>query len=279
MGLLRVCTLVPSCHAQGGRSWCRCDQCAYAGPWCDKSAKSTDTRLISGGWYIENVFEELDADNEFFYNATTEILYFKPNATTDGPSPKDVKLVVPVLETIVKVSLFSPLHTHIHTHGCTHMHTHTHTHTRAHAHAHTHNTHTHAHTRTHTHNTHTHIHTHINTYIHTHTHTHTHTGEWHVKCSSQGHHIRQCWVSRFDTNVSQEVGGAIWWGLGTLQGWSGEHPPPPPHKNTHLTYITSTHTHARTHTHAHTHTHTHTPHTHVHTHTHRSLSKARRISR
>eukprot|EP00035_Acanthoeca_spectabilis_P014774 m.288108 g.288108 ORF g.288108 m.288108 type:complete len:518 (+) comp16220_c0_seq38:1722-3275(+) len=54
--------------SQGGRSWCRCDQCAYAGPWCD--TKQHDTRLISGGWYIENVFEELDAENEFVRWAT-----------------------------------------------------------------------------------------------------------------------------------------------------------------------------------------------------------------
>ena len=40
---------------QGGRNWCRCDQCGYAGKWCGQHQDppiNTDTRLISGDWYV-----------------------------------------------------------------------------------------------------------------------------------------------------------------------------------------------------------------------------------
>jgi hypothetical protein len=38
-------------------------------------------------FYIENVFEELDAPGEWFYNATTQTLYVAWNATTTGVAP------------------------------------------------------------------------------------------------------------------------------------------------------------------------------------------------
>ena len=37
----------PGGGRQGGRNWCRCDQCSYAGPWCNGE---DDDRLISGTW-------------------------------------------------------------------------------------------------------------------------------------------------------------------------------------------------------------------------------------
>ena len=33
-------------------------------------------------WYVENIFEELDSPNEWFYNETTKVLYFYPNSTS-----------------------------------------------------------------------------------------------------------------------------------------------------------------------------------------------------
>jgi hypothetical protein len=36
---------------QGGRNWCRCDQCGYAGKWCRQHSvppDNSDTRLIGG---------------------------------------------------------------------------------------------------------------------------------------------------------------------------------------------------------------------------------------
>ncbi|CAB9498027.1 expressed unknown protein [Seminavis robusta] len=71
---------------QGGRNWCRCDQCTYAGRWCGQHQDppdNTDTRLIGGSWIVENVLLELDQPGEFWYNATSHELYVYPN-TTEG---------------------------------------------------------------------------------------------------------------------------------------------------------------------------------------------------
>ena len=68
---------------QGGRNWCRCDQCDYAGPWCGQhqTPPINDTRLISGTWMVENVFSELDNPNEFYLDRATMMLYVYPNTT------------------------------------------------------------------------------------------------------------------------------------------------------------------------------------------------------
>mmetsp|Transcript_11555 Transcript_11555/g.12404 ORF Transcript_11555/g.12404 Transcript_11555/m.12404 type:complete len:1059 (-) Transcript_11555:164-3340(-) len=72
--------------AQGGRNWCRCDQCTYAGKWCGQHKlppKNDDTRLISGDWMIENVKYFLDQPGEYFFDKETLLLYTKPNSTDD----------------------------------------------------------------------------------------------------------------------------------------------------------------------------------------------------
>jgi hypothetical protein len=121
--------------SQGGRSWCRCDQCSYAAAWCrkdgdgdvdgDDDASDTrgtpDTRLISGTWYVENVEAELDAPGEFFFRRgdgllrlllnTSAAWAFEPagegNVTTGAPPQprrsKPLTLVVPRLATLVAV--------------------------------------------------------------------------------------------------------------------------------------------------------------------------------
>lgn len=69
---------------QGGRNWCRCDQCSYAAPWCGQRQSPpnhSDTRLISGTWYIENVLSELDVPGEFFFDRKSNLLYVYPNHT------------------------------------------------------------------------------------------------------------------------------------------------------------------------------------------------------
>eukprot|EP00537_Pseudo-nitzschia_pungens_P000096 CAMPEP_0172370382 /NCGR_PEP_ID=MMETSP1060-20121228/37386_1 /TAXON_ID=37318 /ORGANISM="Pseudo-nitzschia pungens, Strain cf. cingulata" /LENGTH=1053 /DNA_ID=CAMNT_0013095627 /DNA_START=190 /DNA_END=3351 /DNA_ORIENTATION=+ len=71
---------------QGGRNWCRCDQCTYAGPWCGQHQTppdDDDQRLIGGDWMIENVRGFLDQPGEFFFDRETSNLYVKPNATDD----------------------------------------------------------------------------------------------------------------------------------------------------------------------------------------------------
>jgi len=81
---------------QGGRNWCRCDQCTYAGPWCNLTG---DSRIIGGDWYVEGVREELDSPGEFYFDNATKMLYFWPNGTDEA----DLDLVVPRLKTLVHV--------------------------------------------------------------------------------------------------------------------------------------------------------------------------------
>jgi len=71
---------------QGGRNWCRCDQCTYAGGWCgqhQEPPRNDDTRLIGGNWMIENVKDFLDQPGEYYFDKKTSHLYVKPNSTDD----------------------------------------------------------------------------------------------------------------------------------------------------------------------------------------------------
>merc|ERR1719487_2877135 len=43
-----------------------------------------------GTWYIENVLEELDDANEFFYDSVSHKLYFFHNASAGTPPPSDL---------------------------------------------------------------------------------------------------------------------------------------------------------------------------------------------
>ena len=87
--------------SQGGRVWCRCDQCDYV---CPPERKKTP-ELASGSWFIENVREELDSSGEWYYNTTTRHLYYWPNGTdAHGPKPsEEVTLVVQTLQTLIRV--------------------------------------------------------------------------------------------------------------------------------------------------------------------------------
>jgi hypothetical protein len=74
---------------QGGRNWCRCDQCTYAGKWCRQHSDPpdpTDRRMISGDWFVENAEALLDSPTEFFFNETTQTLFLMPNGTAGGYS-------------------------------------------------------------------------------------------------------------------------------------------------------------------------------------------------
>lgn len=86
---------------QGGRNWCRCDQCTYAGSFCGQHQDppdSTDHRLISGTWLVENVLQELDDPGEFYFDPDSKLLFLYPN-TTDGAPPHDLRFAV--LETLI----------------------------------------------------------------------------------------------------------------------------------------------------------------------------------
>lgn len=54
-----------------------------------------------GEWYAENIFEELDAKNEYFFNEDTSMLYYAPNSTTGGPPTGKFEAVIN--QTIVKL--------------------------------------------------------------------------------------------------------------------------------------------------------------------------------
>ena len=71
--------------SQGGRVWCRCDQCSYV---C-AAARQGQARLASGSWFIEGVREELDTMGEWFFNASSRELYLWPNNTDAGGPPPD----------------------------------------------------------------------------------------------------------------------------------------------------------------------------------------------
>jgi Right handed beta helix region len=81
---------------QGGRNWCRCDQCSYAAPWCGQRQNPpnhSDNRLISGTWYVENVLAELDIPGEFFFDRDTNLLYLYPNQSEIDASINSMKTV------------------------------------------------------------------------------------------------------------------------------------------------------------------------------------------
>ena len=82
----------PGGGRQGGRNWCRCDQCTYAASWCgqhDATQPWKDTRLISGTWMVENVLDELDQPGEYFLDRQDLILYVIPNKTRITDSHDD----------------------------------------------------------------------------------------------------------------------------------------------------------------------------------------------
>lgn len=71
--------------------------CQYWGNWIfalkDRNSTSREITFSRGGfqeargcaigreWFVENIFEELDAPNEYYYNETTQQLYLYPNGT------------------------------------------------------------------------------------------------------------------------------------------------------------------------------------------------------
>ena len=51
-------------------------------------------------WYVENIFEELDVANEWFFDESTKVLYFMPNASG---LPEEVS----VIKVIIIVGIFT----------------------------------------------------------------------------------------------------------------------------------------------------------------------------
>ena len=57
----------------------------------------------SGQWWIENVLEECDDANEWFYDARERKLYYNPNSTSEGPSGTE-SWVATQLRTLINIS-------------------------------------------------------------------------------------------------------------------------------------------------------------------------------
>ena len=89
-----------------GRNWCRCDQCTYAGGWCGQHKNppdNSDTRLIGGLWWVENLLPELDQPGEFWYNHSSRQLFVYPNTTKDGDDSWKGNFRFAMIENIVEL--------------------------------------------------------------------------------------------------------------------------------------------------------------------------------
>ena len=79
---------------QGGRGW----------QVNGSAINETDGNyLLAGKWMIENVFEALDIENEWFYDKSEQKLYLIPNGTAAAP-PADVQYVAVQLETLISIN-------------------------------------------------------------------------------------------------------------------------------------------------------------------------------
>ena len=84
----------PSGGWQGGRTMESCS--AYN--------TSFEAPLCSGPWFITNVFQELDAPGEYFFDPTARKLYLYYNASSGTPPPADYALVASALEVFFNLS-------------------------------------------------------------------------------------------------------------------------------------------------------------------------------
>ena len=52
--------------------------------------------MISGPFFVENIFEELDNNGEWYFNETNQLLYYWPNNTNAScniPPSKNIQLI------------------------------------------------------------------------------------------------------------------------------------------------------------------------------------------
>ena len=57
-----------------------------------------------GDWFVENVFEEFDYPNEFFFDTQASKVYFYHNASNNAPPPADAEYVAPQLKSLFNVT-------------------------------------------------------------------------------------------------------------------------------------------------------------------------------
>lgn len=91
----------PSGGWQGGRHWQT--RCSFEG--CGPGGA-----LLGGAWWVENVAQELDAPDEYFYDPATSTLtvYYNASDTADGepwaPPPPDLIFMAPQLEVFFNIT-------------------------------------------------------------------------------------------------------------------------------------------------------------------------------
>jgi hypothetical protein len=93
--------MLPAGGWQGGRMWETEGSFKNGGP---------GGALLGGGWWVENVFQELDAYDEFYYDVPSQTLYVFFNASytetgqAQAPPPADLSLFSPQLEVFFNVT-------------------------------------------------------------------------------------------------------------------------------------------------------------------------------
>jgi hypothetical protein len=83
---------------QGGRGW----QVDHS-----KINSTTENYLLAGGWMIDNVREEVDAPNEYYYDKAEHKLYLIPNKTmaaAGGVPDPAIQLVAGKLQTLISLT-------------------------------------------------------------------------------------------------------------------------------------------------------------------------------
>ena len=76
---------------QGGRGWEDTDHSPQSSPYFGGG----------GAWHIENFFEALDEENEWFLDAEEQTLYLIPNATDMAPAEEYIAVM---LETLISIN-------------------------------------------------------------------------------------------------------------------------------------------------------------------------------
>ena len=71
---------------------------------CPPTNTSALAPQCSGPWYVTNVFQELDAPGEYFFDPAARKLYLFYNASSGTPPPAGFGLVSPQLEVFFNLS-------------------------------------------------------------------------------------------------------------------------------------------------------------------------------
>ena len=94
----------PGGGSQGGRNWQCKDREGHL-----SDCNGNDKKLAGGDWYVEGIFEELDAEGEFYYDQDQKLLFFIPKDDCSDSRGADDSitcipdLVATDLQTLIKI--------------------------------------------------------------------------------------------------------------------------------------------------------------------------------